>query len=43
LINGSDLLRRWVDDRRSTPEDLDALALADEKAWQRERRAFLLY
>ena len=23
-INGSDLLRRWVDDRRSTPEDLDA-------------------
>ncbi len=43
LINGSDLLRRWVDDRRSTPQDLDALALADEKAWRRERRAFLLY
>ena len=43
LINGSDLLRRWVDDRRSTPQDLDALALVDEKAWQRERRAFLLY
>jgi uncharacterized protein YbbC (DUF1343 family) len=43
LINGSDLLRRWVDDRRSTPQDLDALALADEQAWLRERRAFLLY
>ena len=43
LINGSDLLREWVDDRRSTPGDLDALALADEKAWRRERRAFLLY
>ncbi len=43
VINGSDLLRRWVDDRRSTPEDLDGLAAADEKAWQRERRPFLLY
>jgi uncharacterized protein YbbC (DUF1343 family) len=43
LLNGSDLLRKWVDDRRSTPQQLDALALADEKAWQRERRPFLLY
>jgi uncharacterized protein YbbC (DUF1343 family) len=43
LLNGSDLLRNWVDDRRSTPKDLDALALADEKAWLRERRRFLLY
>jgi uncharacterized protein YbbC (DUF1343 family) len=43
LINGSDLLRRWVDDPRSGPKDLDALALADERAWQRARRAFLLY
>jgi uncharacterized protein YbbC (DUF1343 family) len=43
LINGSDLLRKWVDDPRSTPADLDALAQADEKAWQRERRSFLLY
>ena len=30
VINGSELLRRWVDDRRSPPADLDALALADE-------------
>jgi uncharacterized protein YbbC (DUF1343 family) len=43
LLSGSDLLRKWVDDRRSTPAELDALARADEKAWQRERRAFLLY
>ena len=43
LLNGSDLLRKWVDDRRSTPQDLDALALADEQAWRRERRPFLLY
>ena len=43
LMNGSDLLRRWVDDRRSTPKELDDLARADERAWQRERRPFLLY
>jgi len=43
VINGSDLLRRWVDDPRSTPKDLDDLAQADEWAWRRERRAFLLY
>jgi uncharacterized protein YbbC (DUF1343 family) len=43
LLNGSDLLRRWVDDRRSTPRDLDALAIADERAWRSDRRRFLLY
>ena len=43
LINGSDLLRKWVDDRRSTPADLDGPAMADERAWRRERRHFLLY
>jgi uncharacterized protein YbbC (DUF1343 family) len=31
LLSGSDLLRLWVDDRRSQPKDLDALALADER------------
>jgi uncharacterized protein YbbC (DUF1343 family) len=43
VLNGSDLLRKWVDARRTTPRDLEALALADEKAWRRERRSFLLY
>jgi uncharacterized protein YbbC (DUF1343 family) len=43
LLNGSDLLRRWVDDRRSRPADLERLAAADEQAWRRERRRFLLY
>jgi len=43
LLSGSDLLRHWVDDRRSKPQDLDELARADERAWGRERRAFLLY
>jgi uncharacterized protein YbbC (DUF1343 family) len=43
LLNGSDLLREWVDDGRRSVKDLDALALADEDAWRRERRKFLLY
>ena len=43
VINGSDLLRRWVDDRRSTPDDLDAHARTDERAWLRQRKPFLLY
>jgi uncharacterized protein YbbC (DUF1343 family) len=43
LINGSDLLRHWVDDAAATPGDLDALAVPDEQAWLEERRAVLLY
>ncbi|MEJ2575970.1 MAG: DUF1343 domain-containing protein [Gammaproteobacteria bacterium] len=43
LINGSGLLREWVDDPSAEPGDLDALAAADERAWLREREAFLLY
>jgi uncharacterized protein YbbC (DUF1343 family) len=43
VINGSELLRRWVDDPAATPADLEALAAADEAAWQRERQPFLLY
>jgi uncharacterized protein YbbC (DUF1343 family) len=43
LINGSELLRQWVDDANATPADLEALASADEAAWQEERRSMLLY
>ncbi len=43
LINGSPLLREWVDDPRATPGDLDALARADEAAWLAQRREFELY
>jgi len=43
VINGSDLLRRWVDDPQATPGDLDGLTSADEAAWQTERQAALLY
>ena len=43
LINGSELLRRWVDDPAAVPADLDALAAPDERAWREEREAVLLY
>ena len=43
LINGSELLREWVDDPAATITDLEALAVADENAWREEREAFLLY
>ena len=43
LINGGELLREWVDDPEATPDDLDALATADEAAWKAEREAVLLY
>jgi hypothetical protein len=37
LINGSPLLREWVDDPAATPADLDALTRADEDVWEEER------
>lgn len=43
VINGSELLRRWIDDRAAAPADLDALAAPDEAAWLEERRAVLIY
>lgn len=43
VINGGPALRAWVDDDRATPADLDALAGADERAWEDERRQYLLY
>ncbi len=43
LINGSELLREWVDDPAAGPADLDALAAADEQAWREERESMLLY
>jgi uncharacterized protein YbbC (DUF1343 family) len=43
VINGSPLLREWVDELTATPQDLDALASADEQAWLRERQPYLRY
>ncbi|HEY5412039.1 MAG TPA: DUF1343 domain-containing protein [Caulobacteraceae bacterium] len=43
VINGSPLLREWVDDPAGAPGDLDALTAPDEEAWAEERRDFLRY
>jgi uncharacterized protein YbbC (DUF1343 family) len=43
VINGSPLLREWVDNPNAEPGDLDALTVPDEQAWAEERRDFLLY
>jgi len=43
VINGSDLLRRWVDDSQALPGDLEAIAAADEADWRAARAPFLLY
>jgi len=43
VINGSPLLREWVDDASAAPADLDALTMPDEQAWASERQKYLLY
>jgi uncharacterized protein YbbC (DUF1343 family) len=43
LINGSPLLREWVDNPDASPADLDALASPDEAAWQDASAPFKLY
>jgi uncharacterized protein YbbC (DUF1343 family) len=43
LINGSELLRQWVDDPAATPADLDALARPDEAGWRNESAPLRLY
>jgi uncharacterized protein YbbC (DUF1343 family) len=43
VINGSPLLREWVDDERSVASDLDQIASVDEQGWIEERRPYLRY
>ena len=43
VINGGPSLREWVDDAAAIPDDLDAMASADEAAWIEQVRAHLLY
>jgi uncharacterized protein YbbC (DUF1343 family) len=43
VINGSPLLREWVDNEGSQPGDLDAITIPDEQAWEGTRRPYLLY
>ena len=43
LINGSELLRQWVDDPEATPGDLEILAGEDEAEWIAEQEEVMLY
>jgi uncharacterized protein YbbC (DUF1343 family) len=43
VINGSPLLREWVDDADAQPGDLDVLAIVDEQDWEEQRRPHLIY
>ena len=43
LINGSPLLREWVDHPDSQAADLDQLSQIDEAAWQQETLPYLRY
>ena len=42
VINGSSLLREWVDGD-STPDDLETLAMPDERDWEEQRKPYLRY
>ena len=43
VINGSPLLRKWVDDASATPGDLDAITIPDERDWEEQSLAYRLY
>lgn len=43
VINGSTLLREWVDGADAVAADLDELTVPDERDWAEERRPYLLY
>ncbi len=43
VINGSPLLREWVDDAAAHPGDLDALTIPDERDWAEQRKPYLAY
>jgi uncharacterized protein YbbC (DUF1343 family) len=43
VINGGPLLREWVDNPNSTPQELEALTIADEQAWEKQRAPYLRY
>jgi uncharacterized protein YbbC (DUF1343 family) len=43
VINGSPLLREWVDGDAATPEDLDLVTVPDERDWEEQRKPYLRY
>ena len=43
LINGGPQLREWIEDKSSTPRDLEKILDTDEASWRSEAKAFYLY
>ncbi|HJU76429.1 MAG TPA: DUF1343 domain-containing protein, partial [Sphingomicrobium sp.] len=43
VINGSPLLREWVDDASAMPGDLDRLTVPEEREWEEQREPYLRY
>jgi uncharacterized protein YbbC (DUF1343 family) len=43
VINGSPLLREWVDVEDTTPADLDTLTMPDERDWEEQRKPYFIY
>ena len=43
VINGSSMMREWVDDVRAVPGDLDTMTLPDEADWTEQSAKFQLY
>jgi hypothetical protein len=43
VINGSPVLREWVEDDASQTGDLDSLARSDESDWEEQRKPYLRY
>lgn len=43
VINGGPQLREWVDNKSATADDLDDIALPDERLWKDQRQQYLLY
>ena len=43
VINGSPLLREWVDDAAAEPADLDAVTTPDERDWEEQRQPCMIY
>ncbi len=43
VINGGPELKKWIENPKATPKNLDKVLVIDEKSWIKERRKFLLY
>ncbi len=43
LINGSELLRQWIDEPSAEPADFETLVVPDETSWRQEHRSTFLY